>query len=115
VTASGEALHSHPAWSPDGSAIVYVRTGGTAAGDLWIVNTLTGAERQLTMSDPGDEQRTPAWSPDGALIAFTSNHEPGIDGNYQYQIYTVSATGTGLVRRTLSGAAKENPAWIRRP
>ena len=115
VTASSEALHSHPAWSPDGSAIVYVRTGGTASGDLWIVNVLTGMDRQLTMSDPGDEQRTPAWSPDGALIAFTSNHEPGIDGNYQYQIYTMSATGTGIVRRTLSGTAKENPAWIRRP
>ena len=115
VTAGGAYLESHPAWSPDGSAIVFVRTGGTAGGDLWIVNMLTGEDRQLMENDPQGEQRTPAWSPDGSMIAFTSNHEPNADGNFHYQLYTVSADGTGLVRRTPQGTAKANPAWILRP
>ena len=114
VTAGGMYLESHPAWSPDGSAIVFIRTGGTAFGDLWIVNMLTGADRQLIANDPEGEQRTPSWSPDGSLIAFTSNHEPTIDNRYSYQLYTVTATGTGLVRRTPQGTEKENPAWILR-
>jgi Tol biopolymer transport system component len=63
-------------------------------------------------ADPADAQRSPAWSPDGRLIAFTSNHEVGTDGRYAYQLYTVRADGTRIVRRTSAGTAKENPAWI---
>lgn len=114
MTALGTHLDNQPAWSPDGAFIVFVRTGGTAAGDLWMLRTVDRLERQLMASDPADDQRAPSWSPDGSLIAFASKHEPGIDGNYAYQLYTVSPTGTGLTRRTFSGTDKENPTWTPR-
>jgi dipeptidyl aminopeptidase/acylaminoacyl peptidase len=115
MTLAGSQLDNQPAWSPDGAFIVFVRIGGTAAGDLWMFRTVDRVERQLMTNDPADDQRSPSWSPDGSLIAFASKHEPGIDGNYAYQLYTVSPIGTGLLRRTSSGIDKENPVWIPRP
>jgi dipeptidyl aminopeptidase/acylaminoacyl peptidase len=114
VTAGGPYLETEPAWAPDGGTIVFVRTGGTAHGDLWSVNSGGGGERQLIGVDPADDQRSPAWSPDGRYIAFTSKHEPTADNRWSYQIYTVRGDGTELTRRTHSGIDKENPAWIRR-
>jgi Tol biopolymer transport system component len=113
-TTGGEYLEREPAWSPDGSAIVFVRTGGTAFGDLWRVDAGGGNERQFMAVDPADDQRSPTWSPDGQYLAFTSKHEPSADNRWSYQIYTVRADGSGLTRRTHYGIDKENPAWIRR-
>jgi Tol biopolymer transport system component len=111
VTTGGDYLETEPAWSPDGQTIVFVRTGGTAFGDLWLVNAAGGSERALLAVTLTSAQRAPAWSPDGRLIAFTSNHEFEADGSYRYQIYTVRTDGTLLVRRSFRGADKENPSW----
>jgi Tol biopolymer transport system component len=113
VTAAGEQLDDEPAWSPDGATIAFVRTGGEASGDLWLAAAAGGAERPLMASDPAGAQRAPAWSPDGAQLAFASNHDlqPGF---YTWQIFTVRADGTQLVRRTHDRAEKQRPAWMRR-
>ena len=116
VTQPGDYSDSEPTWSPDGNTIAFVRTGGTASGDLWLVNSGAGNERQLMSAavEPTGAQRSPAWSPDGALIAFASSHE--IIANYfAWQIYTVRADGTTLLRRTENPAEKGNPSWLRRP
>lgn len=115
LTASGGQLDEAPTWSPDGQAIVFVRTGGAAGGDLWRVPADGSDERPLLATELAGAQHAPVWSPDGRLIAFTSKHEPGTDGGYQEQIYTVRADGSHPVRRTIVGVAKENPAWITRP
>lgn len=113
VTRGGEYLEDSPSWSPDGTAILFTRIGGTALSDLWLVNAGGGSERQLLAVNPDGEQRYPAWSPDGAYIAFTSAHE--ILGNhYGYQVYTMRADGTELTRWTSGTAEKKNPAWVRR-
>jgi Tol biopolymer transport system component len=115
VTAPGAHLDGEPTWSPDGGTIAFVRTGGEVAGDVWLADAAGGRERALMAAavEPSGAQRAPAWSPDGALIAFASDHE--ILGTYfAWQIYTVRADGTGLVRRTDGRADTGNPAWIPR-
>jgi hypothetical protein len=115
ITPDGERLDDEPAWSPDGRSIAFVRTGGDAMGDLWLVSPDGGDERPLMATqDPPFEQRSPAWSPDGAMIAFTSAHE--IIGNRagDWQVYTVRADGTSLLRRTSDPTDKQHPTWLKR-
>jgi hypothetical protein len=53
-----------PAWSPDGSQIVFVRKDG-----LYVVNLTTRHQRRI-LSAGGSSVANPDWSPDGAAIAF---------------------------------------------
>jgi Ca2+-binding RTX toxin-like protein len=48
---------------------------------------------------------TPAWSPDGQLIAFTSSR----GGNYD--VYAMSADGSGQTRVTTNAAFDGEPSW----
>ena len=78
IVASGPGEATQPAWSPDGSRIVYVAWAhaGTdeLVADLWTVAPDGSDARQIT-SDP-EWDWIPAWSPDGAWIAFTSRPTP---------------------------------------
>ena len=63
----------HPSWSPDGKEIVVSMFGRDqptvrASGEqgLWIINTETGAKRELSKT----EASFPTWSPNGKRIAF---------------------------------------------
>ena len=103
------AYDDEPSWSPDGSTIVFVRSGQ----ELVVVTVSDRSEWPLFMGDLEGEQLAPAWSPDGSLIAFVSSHEIDADG-YNKQIYTVRPDGSGLRRRTFDRTEKGNPTWIRR-
>ncbi len=60
-----------PALSPDGAALVFLR--GTSLSDstpatVWVMNLLSGSERELRLpQDAGQPQRV-AWGPDGASV-----------------------------------------------
>jgi TolB protein len=57
VTTDGR--NEDPSWAPDSRHVVFTSTkSGTR--QLWIVDTETGASRQLTF---GPEARLAAWSP----------------------------------------------------
>ena len=84
-------------------------------GDRWLVDADGGNARALMREEePPFDQRSPAWSPDGKLIAYTSHHEIIGNRSGDWQLYTVRADGTGVVRRTSSGYDKRNPVWIGR-
>ena len=71
-----------PAWSPDGSAIVFEK-----GVDLWLIDADGTHERRL--ADITGTEVLPAWSPDGRWIAFS---EPGSTS----PIRAVRPDGSGL-------------------
>jgi Tol biopolymer transport system component len=95
-----------PAWSPDGSRLVFAGlTGADDANnrrsnlDIYVVRADGTALRRLTRSRAGDG--SPAWSARGR-IAFTRNR----DG--REHVYTMRPDGSDLERVTPRGGARPN-------
>ena len=76
-----------------------VLAGPVGANDWpnWRGPEQTGASREKAV--------VTSWSPDGSRIAFSSNR----DGNFD--IYTMSADGSGLTRLTNHPASDKDPVW----
>jgi hypothetical protein len=98
-----------PAYSPDGTFLVFRgKPSGEQAG-LFVANLVSEAivipVRRLTT---GEWDRQPAWSPDGKQIAFTSGSSADTS-----QVWVVNADGTGKRRLTadLRGQRDQDPAW----
>lgn len=91
-----------PAFSPDGSRIVFHSNRDGAFG-IYTLPVEGGAATRVA-TGPGNS-RSPVFSPDGSQIAFESDR----DGSPQ--IYTVPATGSGAVRRTIGSANESSPDW----
>ena len=61
----------NPAFSPDGSELVYFQPDEGPYGDLWVVSSQGGAPRRLT--DIFFQGGSPVWSPDGLWIVYSSS------------------------------------------
>jgi dipeptidyl aminopeptidase/acylaminoacyl peptidase len=59
-----------PAWSPDGTRIVYVGFGGGDSRDLFVID-VTGRRPGKVVTEPEDPW-DPRWSPDGSRILYWS-------------------------------------------
>lgn len=104
LTFDPEVPDWEPAWSPDGSQIVFTRSLRGHAS-LFVIDVVTGSLSRVTENDVGQDSE-PAWSPDGARIAFVR-----IADAYP-SVYTVRPDGTGLTQLTDPGrGADTTPAW----
>ncbi len=95
---NGVADEKHPAWSPDGTRILFFRNFDIYVMDADGTNTI-----QLT-SDPGSDFQA-AWSPDGTKIVFASTR----DGNHE--IYVMDADGSNQTRLTTAVGDDNAPVW----
>jgi dipeptidyl aminopeptidase/acylaminoacyl peptidase len=93
-----EPTDTEPAFSPDGTAIIFVR-----GGHLFTVRADGSGLRQL--SSGSDLDTKPVLSPDGRLVVF--ERRPSAGGTAD--LYTVRARGGGLHPLT-SGAADDHDA-----
>jgi TolB protein len=78
--------------------IVSARIGNAFRYQLFIINTVTGAYRQVT-SDTAAMHSDPAFSPDGKKIAFCYRKDKR-DRSQHEELYLMNADGTGLQRLT---------------
>jgi Tol biopolymer transport system component len=105
---------SNPAWSPDGSTLVFQSQswvgsgeGSSVAGEgstIWLVSADGGEPRRLTSIaevGPGG-QGNPTWSPDGKLISFVAGA----------RVFSVRSDGSGL-RQTGQGVWARGVVWER--
>jgi len=113
VTFDG-AYAGFPAWSPDGSKIVYASYRGTdyipgclglsiCPSDLYVVDA-SGAV-SLTLVDTRASETTPSWSPDGSRIAYAQLNADGSS-----TIDTIRADGSDRVELTPGGGVSF-PSW----
>lgn len=92
-----------PAWSPDGTNVVYRDSRrGINNDDEVFEMTANGSQQRDLTNDPANEWG-PAWSPVGSMIAFSS------DRGGLPQIYLMHSDGSGQTR--LTDIEGEYPAW----
>ena len=95
---------SYPAWSPDGSKIVFVRwiawNDPFPQNDIFVMNADGSFSHNITQHPADDTD--PTWSPDGTHIAFMSNRQ-----TLKPHIWTMQADGSDL-RKLHPGRA---PDW----
>ncbi|MGD0715983.1 MAG: S9 family peptidase [Gaiellaceae bacterium] len=92
----GDSENGNPAWSPDGTRIVFSALRGERwdtelINRLYVVDAEGGEPQQLTQDDGSYEE--PAFSPDGSRIAYRFTRE---DGTFPHhgQIGVMQADGT---------------------
>jgi uncharacterized protein YjdB len=93
-----------PAWTPDGTRIVYSSTALTGVSQISSIRADGSDPRQLTSSTGGN--RSPEISPDGRTIAFVSVR----DGNPE--IYEMDLEGTNPRRITKSSDRESSPHFL---
>jgi dipeptidyl aminopeptidase/acylaminoacyl peptidase len=98
-----------PHWSPDGVqvAVLAACTDGEENCAFTIVDSDTGAFRQVKMLDPTLLTACIVWSPDSQRLAYEGLGEPDPSRN---GIYTVrSSDGSGLTRMTSNPGGEDLP------
>jgi Tol biopolymer transport system component len=99
---SNDAFDGEPAWSPDGTKLVFQSTRDSQ-WELYVMNADGSGQTRLTNNLAIDGE--PVWSPDGTKIAYHTDR----DGNFE--VYVMNADGSGQTRLTNNPANDAEPAW----
>lgn len=96
-----------PAFSPDGSKIVFSSTradNGPYPTNIWVMNVDGTNKTKLTNNNP-QSPYDPTFSPDGSKIAFVAYNSGFAD------IYVMNSDGTNQRRLTNNTAAESSPVF----
>ena len=100
-----QALDTDPAWSPDGSQLVYSSDKDSEHLQLWIRDMRTGQSRKVTSLTTQPQGAT--WSPDGKRIVFFN-----VDGMWRVGQMSVLDVATGAVTKIHDTLAQPGtPTW----
>lgn len=98
------AAEDHPAWSPDGSRIIFdADYDGDGYNEIYTITTDGGSLTRLTENAANDQFAD--WSPDGSQIAFSSDRNGGWD------IFVMNVDGSDQRSLTDSAGWEVFPAW----
>jgi TolB protein len=98
----------YPAWSPDGSSLMFERDLTHGRVDLYAIHPNNGTRRKIAqIINEREHCACAVWSPDGTKIAYEA--ATGVDG--KPDIYVMNPDGSAQTRLTHSPARDENPDW----
>ncbi|QLQ05475.1 MAG: PD40 domain-containing protein [Anaerolineae bacterium] len=96
-----------PAWSPDGSQIVFVSDrDDVEALQIYVMNA-DGSQQAPWMPFDASHNWSPAWSPDGQTLLFETNRDPGAIT----QLYAVKRDGSDLRNLTQTATNESRGKW----
>jgi Tol biopolymer transport system component len=101
-----------PAWSPDGSRIVFAAHDGHLQR-IYVVESDGSRPRPIT-GDGTPWAEDPAWSPDGTKVAFSASPDAGDEGPTTWDVFTVGPDGEGLQNITKTPDVETDefgPTW----
>lgn len=104
-------LAQSPAWSPDGSQIVFERFDPALGHNhIWIMEA-DGSSLHRLFPDPWFTDHTPSFSPDGTKVLFSRcQDDPPPADQGRCAVATVNVDGTGITRLT-DPQAEERVFW----
>jgi Tol biopolymer transport system component len=94
-----------PAWSPDGSRLLYITVAGGFPQLFLKDATANPATGDVNLTKSTTIERNPTWSPDGKQICWVH-----MEGG-EHVIWTMNADGTGAKRISDASIMHSNPTW----
>ena len=101
VLAQNEPIMS-PAWSPDGSHLVYV-SFEMGHATVYVQSLFTN--QRMVLADFRGSNSAPAWSPDSKQLAIVLTRDGGSE------IYLIRPDGSGIHRITFNGSITTEPIF----
>ena len=109
TTPRGNAEDHAPDWSPDGTAIAFVREDAKHGYHLFVMKPDGTSTRELAKALEYPDE--PAWSPNGAMLAFAGTDYEGA-GYDNPDVFVVNRDGSGLRNLTHSRVFPDSrPRW----